>query len=47
MDRENLRSLIKARLQVNGFLNFSKQTKEQIQTSVNETERILHDVIKV
>ena len=47
MDRNNLRTKIKHRLQLNGYYNFKKQKREQIQQSVHEMETLLQQVVKV
>lgn len=47
LNRHHLRDKIKERLQANGFYNIKKHGREAIVNSVNETERILHEVMKV
>lgn len=46
MDRRRLRQLIKLRLQTNGFCNHRKQSKEQIVSSIHESERVIQEVVK-
>lgn len=47
LDRNHLRAKIKERLQVNGFYNIKKLGKDNVIQSVNETEKIIHEVMKI
>ena len=46
LNRPVLRDKIKERFQVNGFYNIKKHGRDSIINSVNETERVLHEVMK-
>ena len=47
LDRGHLRNKIKERMQLNGFYNIKKIGKDNVISSVNETERIIHEVMKI
>jgi hypothetical protein len=47
LDRGHLRAKIKERMQLNGFYNIKKIGKDNVIQSVNETERIIHEVMKI
>jgi hypothetical protein len=47
LDRNHLRAKIKERLQVNGFYNIKKLGRDNVIQSVNDTEKIIHEVMKI